>query len=443
MPNLIVGHVTGNSARIWVRANQKEPFAHLSYRAVGKSNTKSKRLELENRHDFTGVIDITGLRPSTRYECELKLAPSANTAEESRNQPEGSQGTFRTAPVAGGNEVSFLFGSCNLHSLGIFSNPDPAYRRIGQLIEEFDIDFMLHVGDQIYYDVPFPQKPPHIGEYRDKYHDAWGDSKPTRKVLGMLPNYMMLDDHEIVNNFANNRPHPFGPMEFVRDVALKVYREFQFIHSPRTYGIDSLYYHFNYGKYRFFALDTRSERYIAKDGKAGEMIGPQQMKRFQAWLKKNKEAVKFVVTSVPFVGEVRKSEDKWCGEDFNGQREVLIEFLVRNGIGKLVFLTGDMHNSYHASMKVRTEKGDELVIHELMSSPINQLGKKKIDAYVTPKKRVIKNTGTTYTSKIDPRTFYGGHSNIVRVHAKGNTVTFQIQRTKRKKVGVSARSFIP
>ena len=47
--------------------------------------------------------------------------------------------------------------------------------------------------------------------------------------------------------------------------------------------------------------------------------------------------------------------DKWSAARFKEQRDRIIEHISRNNIQRLIFLTGDMHCCYHASMRIASE----------------------------------------------------------------------------------------
>ena len=291
---------------------------------------------------------------------------------------------------------------------------------------------MLHCGDQIYYDVPQASKAPAIAEYRQKYLDAWGDSRATRRFLTRLPHYMMLDDHEMVNNFANDMDTTrySAPAELIRDTSLRAYREFVHIRHPQVFGDQGLYYHFVHGSYRFFVLDTRSERFASLESDHRRIISETQMRHFKDWLRRHRDDVKFVVSPVPFVGEVRNNDDKWNGRPFREQREEVMRFLLDNRIEGLTFLTGDMHCSYHGQLTIERDR-DSVTVNELMSSPINQVGKRTIDAFTTGVTRKSTVEDFVYTSRLARSEFYDGHSNAMLVSVGDRTVRWEIFRTKK------------
>jgi alkaline phosphatase D len=433
MARLIIGHVTPNSVTIWVRGDKKHSVAFIQ---VDPGN-KLTVLSLEERHGFTGAVDITGLKNDTDYLCEVEFAASRNVSRNLRVDYGHCRGKFKTAPAADANPpFKFLLGSCNLHSLGIVTSPDRAYEELLERSAKNDVRFMIHCGDQIYYDIPNPRKRPDINEYRDKYLDAWGDSRPTRKFLTQIPHYMIMDDHEITNNFANDMKPPDGNStpELYRMISMKVYREFVHIRQPDTFGNQALYYSYSYGGAQFFIMDCRTERFGFTAG-AEQIVSDAQMTDFKKWLSRHKNDLKFVVSSVPFVMEVANDDDKWGAPAFAAQRNEVIDHLMKNEIGRLVFLTGDMHASYHAKMTI---DGDHEV-HELMSSPINQLQKSALDRF---RQGVVRETtkGHKYSGRI--MKFYSKHSNAMLIEVDQEEVSYEIFRTKKTRK-VRSGSFTP
>lgn len=441
MANLIIGHVEIGEARIWIRGDAKRPFAFISCQSASGGAAQDKVKQLEARHDFTGVVEFSGLSAGTDYTVNVSFGAEETAPPSERTTPKYSSGTFTTAPQNGQPQrISFLLGSCNLHSLGIVSSPDKAFKRISALVEEKRPDFMIHCGDQIYYDIPIPAKLPDLDEYRDKYKDAWEDCEPAAKLLTQCPHYMILDDHEIRNNFHNDMHVNVGSVDYLKSISLKAYREYQHIHNPQSFGNQALYFTFERAHCRFFVLDSRTERFEKEPD--NQMIGEQQMAHFKDWLN-NAQAhqVNFVVTSVPFVGQVRKGDDKWCGKSYNHQREEIIDAIVASGTQRICFLTGDMHNSYYASMAVNAGAANTVTIHEIMASPINQLSKSSLSRYRQNHSGTTETDGNSYEVTLSDQHFYDDHSNIGHISVDGHQITFDVYRTKKTKAPKTLGSF--
>lgn len=432
MSHLIIGHVTETTARIWVRGRLTAVEARLSYRVEGSRSARETRVaDLPIHRDFITVFELENLRPDTRYECELAYANGS--------PPPVHKGRFRTAP-RGEREMTFLLGSCCYSKLGVLNskNVEAAWTRIGVLAEHLDADFMIHCGDQVYADLP-GEPTPTMRSFQDEYKRAW-EFRPAARVLAGLPHYMILDDHEIVNDFANDKPYPLElwghpTLQQVRDFGLEAYRQYQHCRNPQTALPPGLYYSFGFAGAVFFALDCRSERWSRRDT---QMIGAQQMAAFKHWLSTHAAEPKFVVTSVPFVGEVRDADDKWCGEAYRAQREEILDHLAQNRINRLCFLTGDMHCSYYAQMRVTPpggRGGPALTVHELMSSPINQVTT-GLHAFIDRPERATA-AGTRYqTLPFAAGQTYNAHSNVmaIRFSPTAGEVKWQVYRTKGEEV---------
>lgn len=234
--------------------------------------------------------------------------------------------------------------------------------------------FMIHAGDQIYFDIDAPSRPAEVEEYRRAYRQAWFEDWTTRAVLASCPHYMILDDHEIFDSFANQPPL----LEHLK-AGKRAYDEYVQCRQPRECD-NALYYRFDYGQASFFVLDTRTQRVPGRK----EMISEKQLKCLQDWLQKDHDQLKFIVSSVPFVAELRpgaspnptaggdERSDKWCGAVFRAQRDAIIDFVYEKKIPHVVFLVGDMHCTYHATMRVGPPK-DRIAIHEIAAGPISQV----------------------------------------------------------------------
>ena len=253
--------------------------------------------------------------------------------------------------------------------------------------------FMIHCGDQIYYDVDFPAPSGLVPDYRRNYVQSWLKDEHAAQVLRSFPHYMTLDDHEIVDNFGTD-PEEAEAEQSLRKPALLAYHEYVGSRQPSApERPESLYYQFAHGTTRFFVLDTRTERSV----KDNRIIGDAQLKALEAWLKDTKKDeahdLRFIVSSVPFVAQLRppgldrnrerlsdKSADKWCGDDWKAQRDRIICAICEAEIDRLVFLVGDMHCTYHAKMLIG-DRRKRFTVHELAGGPLNQIQFAKRDDF--------------------------------------------------------------
>ena len=325
---------------------------------------------------------------------ELMLLPAAE-----------SEATFRTFPAGNTGKLSFLLGSCRYP--GLLWKIKEADRIFGPMQKHFEngnpwgdpARFTLMAGDQIYADA-FNKAIPILRadtyeEFQERYITAFG-ALNLRRLLRQAPTYMILDDHEIEDNWTQDRlREPAKHLLF--NVAISAYMNYQWSHGPRTYR-EMLYYQFACGGYPFFVLDTRTQRF--KDDQLGlrdnHMLGrpmidkthPSQLWRLCDWLsaqqKKNGNVPKFIVTSSVFVpnpiaervhptfgdqapmGDTkdeqllfevnrkrREDSDSWPA--YPNTRLELLKHIVENNIQNVVFLAGDIHCSNVAEISF---KGD-------------------------------------------------------------------------------------
>ncbi len=218
---LIVGHVTDTTARVWVRS----PKLRYAIIEVSQAGTQvwSKTLEVNSWNGYAGAAEATGLAASTAYDVSVRFAATKSPPQ----VPPAVGGSFRTFPPASSSDkFTFLLGSCNL------DGNTPFEQLRGNVIAKETPSFMVHCGDQIYADIPFLAPPGlAVDHWRNRYLAAWSGTEAAA-VLGSLPHYMILDDHEVANDFKNH----MSPISHIKAMALKAYGEFQHSHNPQTNG---------------------------------------------------------------------------------------------------------------------------------------------------------------------------------------------------------------
>ena len=273
--------------------------------------------------------------------------------------------------------------------------------------------FILLIGDQIYAD---DSKHNGIGrvactlaEYREVYAYTWS-RPPFRQLLANLPAYMILDDHEVDDDWhwqdSSRRLADIPwwnqierwrqgclpderhlPIQRVQD-ALQAYWEHQGMHAPGMelppqlnqggqYALDlddpgSLAYTFTFGAAAFFVLDTRSMRVRGRSERT--MLNDGQWQALKSWLLavKNTYPVKFLVTSCSMLYPMWHDipRDRWSG--FPEERDRLLHFLAANGIEGVYLLAGDLHSSHAVYAELYGPQGLTLPVWEFCSTPFEQ-----------------------------------------------------------------------
>ncbi|HSQ06015.1 MAG TPA: alpha/beta fold hydrolase, partial [Burkholderiales bacterium] len=163
--------------------------------------------------------------------------------------------------------MSFAVASCRYAaSLIDRERADASFGRLCDLLETNDApSLLLLCGDQIYADASaglFDAKTRRARFY-DAYRETW-TAPNAREVFRRLPTYMMLDDHEIDDNW-----HPVDPLdETMKGWGLRAFEEYQLMHSPRELepavmsrehaypGQMPYHYHFESAGFPFFVCDT-------------------------------------------------------------------------------------------------------------------------------------------------------------------------------------------
>jgi len=308
---------------------------------------------------------------------------------------EGTQARFTTFPDVATPSLTFLLGSCRYP--GLFAKVKEADRIFKPALEEAmgrdgrpPARFVLMVGDQIYADKLNRNVPIGLAdtfeEFQSRYLDAFG-SRNMRQLLRRIPTYMILDDHEIEDNWSQDRIKKAQSRK-VFNLAIGAYRSYQWCHGPRTYG-DRLYYSMQCGGYPFFALDMRTQRFMENapnDLSDNRLLGrpsrgqgePSQLERLVRWLRDSQSqhgnAPKFIVSPSVFApnptdartGRLGKpslkvnqtqlikwmeASDSWPA--FPETRRAILRVIIDKKIQNVVFLSGDIHCSNVAQISLK------------------------------------------------------------------------------------------
>jgi alkaline phosphatase D len=302
---------------------------------------------------------VTGLKPHERYfyRFETKTGQSA-------------VGRFQTALPAGSKEpVRFAFFSCQELSFGFFN--------AHKVLANEDVDFVVNLGDYIYADVnlgiPIGVRnidygPKFAATTQDEFaarYEAYRSDADLRAMHAKFPMISCWDDHEVQNDYAGGDPaggvttsgktgeYAYTPAK--RDAA---YRAF-FQHMPTfAMGKQRLYHKASFGtNVDLFVLDERQYR---QSQPCEDVVGPacstlnapraflgaQQEAFFKSGMHASKATWKVVANEVVMMGLKTSptdydSFDAWQG--YPAEREALLQYIRKNKISDVVFVTGDYH----------------------------------------------------------------------------------------------------
>ncbi len=328
----MIGRINKTDIKLWVQTKlpAKVKFAYWTEtHSNDKKFTTQKKTEKSQAYIAKFVLDH--LKPGTKYYYQLYI----NNKKINFDYPL----TFTTQEVwkyhHAPKDFSFAFGS------GAYIN-DPPFDRKGneyggnyeiyEQIPEKHPDFMIWDGDNTYLrQNEWDSRSAMIYRYT---HD-WSIPEK-QKLFATMPHYAIVDDHD------------FGPNDsdgsfWNKDTSEEVFNLFWANPTPVS-GLKSATYQFNYNDADFFLLDNRYYRdpntLKSKDPKT--MLGKEQLD----WLKKalvfSKARFKFVVMGGQFLNTARNFET-YSNNGFDKERQEIIDFIYKEGLKNVIFLTGDRH----------------------------------------------------------------------------------------------------
>jgi choline dehydrogenase-like flavoprotein/alpha-beta hydrolase superfamily lysophospholipase len=295
--------------------------------------------------------------------------------------------------------LSFAFGSCQ-YPPGLLDGEvaDASMRLLAEQLDAGGPDrpqFLLLLGDQVYVDATAGLFDPSTTDDRYvKTYERTFQRKGLQSVLRRLPAYMLLDDHEIDDNFERSvddvRDDPRllegrrSYWRYQRFDKFKVQGSFGYL--PRNSDRDpKLSRSFMENGFPFYMADTRSRRQartarLVMDADIMEEAEFQELLDWLgAWQKKAPYAPKFVASPAMLLprhlwasgtgcAQSALRSDGWDGYPRSFGR--LFAYIVKHRITNVVFLSGDEHLSCVATATFRQEGKAPLVVHSIHSSAL-------------------------------------------------------------------------
>ncbi|MBC8996433.1 alkaline phosphatase family protein [Pseudomonas sp. N40(2020)] len=385
----IIGHTTTNHTRIFIRGdrqNNATVFGAIRYRASGAQQwSPALFAKLSELRDMSEVFALNNLSGDTEYEYQAgwfsPMSPvhTQDSVAELPLQWPREIYRFRTRSSKALQARAYIVGSCRYLRMtaGIASLPqlgDRIFASINQLIEgaQPPISATLMTGDQIYADDMNLIAPDR--EYKDileKYRAAFSQPNIKRLMSG-TSTYMILDDHEIEDNWPANASK--SDDNLYRN-AMAAYELYQASHSPvhplTTNGqidrsvLEHYWYQFSDGDIEWFVTDSRTRRNLSADDR--RILDEAQEQALLKWLINSPARVKFVVTSVMFYPDRKlHGDDAW--KAFPEQRLRLLETIRARQIKNVVFISGDVHGSLTA--RLTHSEDPDFEVHTIVSSPL-------------------------------------------------------------------------
>ncbi|MCS6935571.1 MAG: alkaline phosphatase family protein [Chitinophagales bacterium] len=389
----VIGNVTSTTARIWIGYRGKGSNALI----LGDTAEKRVYYPTSYRyiHNAKGEIaltmDFTGLKPNHTYNIICSIEGFGTHARYS----------FKTDKDEEAPAFNFLLGSCNLlqydYTRGVFPGGS---NWIFYYMRRKKPDFMVWLGDNVYY---FYQKDwqNYEGMFRRQMKTRKVFNKFYRNFLGNQPNYAIWDDHDYGPNDSNRN---FA----LKDTSLLVFRGFWPNVYPENENLRGNYFSFRKYDCEFFMLDGRYYRAPQGDT-AGDFLGEQQLTWLKSKLLSSDATFKFICLGTQVLNNNPFGES-YC--EYPRERNDLLDFIAKNNVRGVIFLTGDKHYSEVSKMEWKGYPFYDITCSPLTAPP---LPRRIFGAYHND----YRITGTDYPFRNFGRIIISG--------PKGNrTCTFQI-----------------
>lgn len=394
----VLGLTTVNSVRLMAGIDDstattpKLNSGFLRFKKTSDSKwSTAKKFRFNHNFYWTGVIELTDLMADTEYSYQLGYDPKDSGLEPAaadwKKIPVHSFKTQASSPKS----VHFCFGSC-LRQDDEDDRVGKVLHNVSALHAERPLDFMLWMGDQIYNDkLLFLTANNSSRDDFFKVYKHFLNNPYVKPVLANIPNYMVMDDHEIENSFTDGAADYANSGFFSSKtknerlingiLAMYCYQLshgpiYSSVADPDQPGVAFIkgqadnqvpvrhYAAVTLGDVGLFLLDCRKERSKHK----AQLISQTQENALLTFLSDPHYRVRFVVSSVTFLADddsSKKRADNWKGAA--DQRNRIISHLTTNQIPNVFFLSGDVHSHFAARLEINKKPSS---IYQLVSGSL-------------------------------------------------------------------------
>lgn len=348
----MLGAVTDDSARFWVRTEREASFAvELFPIRQGRSSQRilSDTVHTSAEDDYTAVLEVEGLKANQAYRYRLILD----------GEKHFDYHDFKTFPKQNRSAVfNVAFGGGAAYT--------PEFERVFTTIKShFPLAF-LQLGDNVYVDQPEKRAIQRYCYYRRQ------SSVPYRSLVASVNIASIWDDHDFGDNdcwYGDDSDAPAW-----KRTVFKTFRENWNNHS---YGngdrMPGCFHDFYIGDVHFILLDCRYYRTNPKEANGRTMLGVQQKQWLFDTLKRSRGTFKVIASSVPFASGVKPgSRDPWDG--YPEERAEIFDFIRKERVEGVALIAADRHRSDIW----RIERPDAYPLYEFMSSRLTNIHIHKI-----------------------------------------------------------------
>jgi alkaline phosphatase D len=347
MQGPMVGVVAPTEAKIWVRTSGEFPVS-IQYDTNPAFATirETEPVLARKVKDYTEVITIAGLQPSTEYFYRIVVDGIPD-----RYLKMLKPFRFETAPQPGSDaDLRIVFGSCPKYQ-------DDRIQPIWPWVEHYEPDIMFWIGDNVYADALDPEI---IREEMRRQRDV----PALQPILHSTSHLAIWDDHDFgLNNHDRTNP--------VKDGAYEVFREYWPNPSYGLPDVKGIFFNYTWGRVDFFFLDGRWYRDPdeAPDTPDKTMLGAEQFAWLTAELESSTAVFKVLVSGSGWSKAKGPGGDSWAA--FLHERNRLFDFIRDREITGVVMMSGDSHIGELNVIPWSDKGGYDL--YDMVSSPLAQV----------------------------------------------------------------------
>ncbi len=354
------GYVTFKEAAVWVQTKESAKVA-IRYWVKGDETKSYRTLPVitSRENGFTATLTADNVLPGKTYLYQLEINNEAIHLDYTCSLKVPNLWQWRTQPPS----FSLLTGSCMYVSEEKFDRPGKPYGGDYQILSHMakqDADLMLWLGDNTYLrEVDWDSK---SGIY---YRNTHSRSLPElQPLLSKMHHYAIWDDHD------------YGPNDAVgsfynKNLTLEAFKDFWANPNYNVSGKTGISGQFSYHDIEVFMLDNRWNRTPKYDSNTRQILGAQQLEWLFSALKNSRASFKLVMVGGQFLNPNLVYENM---SNYPEEREKIIEFIRKERIQNVVFLTGDRHHSEVSKLQLT----ENLDLHDITCSPLTSRAHKRI-----------------------------------------------------------------
>ena len=400
------GQPQPDSVVLWTRLHMAEADAPLKAQAINvvcevfadaalRQPVRQWRVQTDAARAHSVHVVATGLQPGRPYWYRFVCGSASSPVGRARTSPGVNDAVDR---------LRIALASCQHYEQGYFA----AHREMAQR----DLDLVLFVGDYIY-ESSNPQYmlrqhlggvPKSLDEYRDR-HAQYKSDADLRACHAAHTWLMTWDDHEVVNDYANDLDRNFtDPQVFLRRRAAAYQAYFE--HMPVRLGPDAakpsqmrIHDCMAWGRLAdLWTLDCRQYRdhHACPDPMRGggrvvvgcdaladpsrSMLGTAQEQWFTEGLTRSTKRWKLVAQSTQMSSSGVNTPlgrsaftDGWDG--YPQARAKLLDTVAQAGLQNVVVLGGDVHMNVAAQLRVQpNDERSPVVASEIVTTSVTSRG---------------------------------------------------------------------